>query len=194
MKRPGAPLFRLSPRREPLRAIARVLSCWLLISTVVSMPTRADATSEYTVKAAFLFKLTKYVQWPPSPPTFSIGVLGEDPFGNVLDQLVKGESINRRSVSIKRSTKVEDLKSCDVVFVSKSVKGQLRAIMHELGPNKILTVGDVDGFCREGGIINLIIDNGRLSFEINSTAAKKRGIVIDPQVLSLARIVDSDPG
>jgi hypothetical protein len=154
----------------------------------------ADAPREYAVKAAFLFKLTKYVQWPPSPPTFSIGVLGEDPFGNVLDELVKGESINKRHVTIKHSLKVDDLKSCDVVFISKSEKGQLRAILHELGQNKILTVGDTEGFCHEGGIINLIIDNGRLSFEINSTAAKKRGIVIDPQVLSLARIVNSDPG
>jgi hypothetical protein len=193
MKLPGVSTDRLATRRGFLRA-PRLLAAFIVSVALFAALTRADAPREYAVKAAFLFKLTKYVQWPASPPTFSIGVLGEDPFGSVLDELVKGESINKRPVTIKRSARVDDLKSCDVLFIGKSEKGQLRAIMRELGQNKILTVGDTEGFCREGGIINLIIDNGRLSFEINSTAAKKHGIVIDPQVLSLARIVDSDPG
>jgi hypothetical protein len=171
-----------------------LLTGLILILCALVTPGEGEATGEYPVKAALIFKLAKYVRWPASPPTFSIGILGDDPFGDVLDQLVKGESINKRTVTVKRSHNLADLKSCDVLYIARSEKEQLRAILRELGQAKVLTVGDTDGFCREGGMINLIVNNGRLSFEINSLAAKKRGIEIDPQVLSLAKIVDSDPG
>jgi hypothetical protein len=156
-------------------------------------PAAGEAAREYPLKAAFLFKLTRYVQWPPSPRPFTIGILGDDPFGEVLDQIVRGEVVQKRPVILKRSRDAADLTACDVVFVGRSEKDRLREILSDLNKSKILSVGETEGFCRSGGIVNLIVENGRLSFEINSLAAKRKGIVIDPQVLSLARIVDSEP-
>jgi hypothetical protein len=169
------------------------VAAWILNWFALVNPAYGEATREYPLKAAFLFKLTRYVQWPPSPKPFTIGILGDDPFGEVLDQIVRGEAVQKRPVILKRSHDTGDLTACDVVFVSRSEKDRLRDVLPELSKSKILTVGETEGFCRNGGIVNLIVENGRLSFEINSLAAKRRGIVIDPQVLSLARIVDSEP-
>jgi hypothetical protein len=183
------------------RRTAAPASCILLPAAVcvaillgVSSPVDAQASKEYLVKAAFLLKLTKYVEWPNSNEPFSIGILGDDPFGTVLDELVKGETVHKRPMVVKRSRRVEDLKSCEVLFICRSESNAIPQIMRDLTQSRTLIVGDVEGFCRNGGIVNLIIQNGRLSFEINPRAAKKHGIGVDSQVLSLAKIVDSDPG
>jgi hypothetical protein len=180
-------------RLNKCRAV-RHLALWIAVVLGLAHPAAGQVSKEYTLKAAFLFKLTRYVQWPESAAPFSIGIVGNDPFGNVLDQIVSGESVNKRAVVVKRSRNLADLKDCDVLFVSSSEKDQVPQLLRELDQSKTLIIGDTDGFCRKGGIVNLIIENGRLSFEINPRAAKKHGIVIDPQVLSLAKIVESEPG
>src|ERR1051325_1173453 len=94
----------------------------LLLSVMCSV--RGQTSKEYQIKAAFLFNFAQYVEWPPeafadASAPISIGVLGEDPFGPVLEQTVQGETINHRKLIIQRSQQVADLKACHLVFISK---------------------------------------------------------------------------
>lgn len=152
------------------------------------------ATKEYEVKAAFLFHFTQFVEWPDSTfadadAPFCIGVLGDDPFGTTLDQIVKDETVHKHKISIKRSHDAADLKGCQILFVSNSEKDHLQQILSSLNESSILTVGESDGFTRQDGIINFYLDEKKVRFEIKPDAAKRRGLKISSQLLGLGRIV-----
>ena len=156
---------------------------------------RGDADfKEYEVKAAFLFHFAEFVEWPDAvfpdaDAPITIGVLGDDPFGAVLDQIVEGKTVHQRKVVIKRSKQVEDLKGCQILFVSKSEAARDEQILASLGDASILTVSEVDGFTRHGGIASFYLDGSRVRFEINNDVAKRHGLKISSQLLSLAKVV-----
>jgi hypothetical protein len=151
-------------------------------------------TKEYQVKAAFLFNFAQFVDWPdtvftaPDAP-FYIGVLGDDPFGTALDEAVRDESIGGHKMIVQRARQVADLKSCQMIFVSKSEKSHLPEILTAVGSRTVLTVGEVPGFARSGGEINFFLEGTKVRFEINPGAAQNCGLRFNSQLLSLGRIV-----
>jgi hypothetical protein len=153
------------------------------------------APSEYQVKAAFIYKFASYVQWPAirgadSARPFVIGIIGKDPFGQSFDELVRGQSVQRRSVVVKRLQGVEDAVTCDILFISASEKANLRRIFAALHDAPVLTVGDMDQFAELGGMINLTTEENRIRFDINVKAIDRAGLKAASQLLRLARIVE----
>ena len=148
---------------------------------------------EHEVKAAFLYNFGKYVRWPQSArasdDVFVIGVLGTDPFGKALDDIVRGNRIDNKPVVIKRAGKLSELGSCEVVFVSASEEGNLEKVFAELGNTSVLTVGDMPQFVERGGMIGLTMSDRRVHFEVNVAAAERAGLAFGSQLLRLARNV-----
>ena len=142
------------------------------------------AVTEYDLKAAFLCNFAQFVKWPGGA-SGTIGILGDDPFGGKLEKALQGK------LSIKRSRRPEDLKSCQIVFVSKSERGNVSGIIANLGEAHVLTVGDSDGFARQGGVIGFTMDGDKVRFEINTAAARRAGLVISSHLLKLASRVFS---
>lgn len=147
---------------------------------------QSAAYSEYEVKAAFLFNFVQFVKWPASGGQITIGILGDDPFGGALEKTVKGESVDGRKLTIKRARKAEDLKGCQIVFVANSEAGNLNAILATLAGMNVLTVGELDGFVKQGGAIGFISSGGKVRFEINTGAAQRAGLSISSRLLKLA--------
>ena len=175
--------------RIPLAAATLVL--------IAMLPARGDElpSKEYQVKAAYLFNFTKFVDWPPksfanASAPIVIGILGDDPFGPLLDGLVKGETVHNRKLTVIRARQIDDLKSCQIVFVGKSEESHIPQILAALGDASILTVGETEGFAKRGGIVNFYLDENKVRFEINRDAARKHGLNISSRLLSLAKIVD----
>jgi hypothetical protein len=157
----------------------------------------AAASKEYQIKAAFLFNFAQFIEWPPNAFTNSeaplcIGVLGDDPFGKALDETIRGETIRNRRLIIRRSHRVEDLMDCQVVFISKSEKARMADVLSKLNTKETLTVSETDGFARRGGIINFYVEGSKLRFEINPTAAQRRGLKVSSQLLSLGKVVEPE--
>jgi len=153
----------------------------------------AQEFSEYEVKAAFLFNFMQFVEWPAGSTTnagapFMIGVLGEDPFGSILEETIKGETINGRALVIKRGRQVADIKDCHLVFICRSEKAQIKDILYALRDCSALTVSDIEQFCGRGGMIGLTKDVRKIRIEINQDAAKKRGLIISSKLLRLGRL------
>jgi hypothetical protein len=153
----------------------------------------ADETLEYQVKAAFLLNFIKFTEWQPAAFTasdspISICILGADPFGDSLDQVIAGESANGRKVALERLKRAPLAKACQVLFISKSEKG-LDKILPALGPG-VLTVGDEETFIRAGGMISFIIEDRRVRFDINQTAAENAALKLSSKLLSVARSVE----
>lgn len=150
-------------------------------------------TTEYQVKAAFLYNFAKFVEWPRRADrslerTLVVGVLGRDPFGDALDAL-KGMEVRGRRVEVKRISRLEDARGCQILFISASERGRMAHILRYLHDLPVLTVADTDGFCRAGGMINLVHVGDKIGFEINAAAAKRAGIIISSRLLRLARTV-----
>ncbi|MDD5262644.1 MAG: YfiR family protein [Methylacidiphilales bacterium] len=157
---------------------------------------RAEAQSkEYQLKAAFLYNFAQFVKWPTSSfatsdTPFYIGVLGDDPFEGALEKIIQGESIDNHRLAIIRSQRVEDLKDCQLLFISKSEDGHVGQILSSLDARPILMVSEIGGFAQSGGAINLYLQEGKVRFSINPEAAQRRGLRISSQLLSLGKVVE----
>ncbi len=159
-----------------------------------SIPARAQAPTEYDVKAAFLFNFAKFVEWPSTPSAsgndpFTICTLGEDRFRGALDKIVEGKEWNGRPLSVRRLKNAQDARDCRILFISSSETARLPRIFESLQGASVLTVGETEGFTRKGGIINFTLEEDRVRFEINVNAARAAGLKISSRLLSLAKII-----
>ncbi|HEY1717873.1 MAG TPA: YfiR family protein [Verrucomicrobiae bacterium] len=159
---------------------------------------QSGVSTEYQIKAAFLFHFAQFVEWPSADSTnadgtFVIGVLGENPFGGALDEIVRGESISNRKITVQYSRSAEDLKNCRIVFVSKSEKARLPRILGELSGKNLLTVGECDGFDQCGGVVDFYLEDDKVHFEINPAAAAREHLKISSQLFRLGKIVKTAP-
>jgi len=186
------------------RAASRRFSSWrsqwlpiVCVALAVASPPAGSAQtlSEYGLKAVFLFNFTKFVEWPneafaaPNAP-LCIGVLGDDPFGELLDEAVRGEISRGHPLTVRRARDVMPLRECHVVFISRSEESRVAEILEELDGVPTLTVGDSQGFARLGGVIGFYLEGNKLRFEISHSAARRKELKISSQLLSLGKIVE----
>ena len=162
---------------------------------VVGDDTSPGGPSEYQIKAAYLYYLSTFVDWPPA--TFShkddalvIGVLGEDPFGDILDDTIRGKAVNSKRLVVKRMDSIKEARGCHILFVSSSEQDNLSYILKALDGVAVLTVGDVDEFASRGGQIGFRTEGKKVRFDINVAAAERAGLKISAQLMKLGRIVE----
>jgi hypothetical protein len=167
-----------------------MLSIFLLGSRAAEKP---GADLEYKIKAVMLLKLINYVDWPTntfenSTTPFRIAILGADPFGTVLDEVLKGEHPKGRSIEIVRAKNSADCSNCQMVFIPSTEKDRAR----EPFKQGILTVSDIDRFARNGGMIGMVRDDKNVRFEVNIDACARAGLKINSRLSSFARVVTPD--
>jgi len=156
-----------------------------------------QAMDEYQVKAAFLFNFAKFIEWPSgafqtAKDPVTVCVLGHNPFGNGLEEVIRGKSIDGRSLVYRQVYDVESANSCQILFVASSECKRFRAVRGTLKPLGILSVGEAEEFVADGGVINFKLEDGRVRFEINVEAAEHQQLHISSKLLSLAQIVKTE--
>ena len=164
-----------------------------LLSTA-SLPVQAKPATEYEIKAAFLYNFARYVEWPPDrlPPmgeAFVFTVLGEDPFGDLLDAIIRDRTLHDRPLTVRRVTRVEDVGESQILFISRSEADALPQILERLATAPILTVGESPQFAERGGMIRFRREGERIGFDINVVSTERAGLRVSSQLLKLARIV-----
>jgi len=164
----------------------------LLIAT--GLGTAAAPVSEYQLKAVFLFNFAQFVEWPATVfpqanAPFVIGVLGKDPFGANLDDIVRGETVNKRPLIVKRFRDVADVRDCQILFIPATELGHLDAILTALRGRSILTVTDVNETAQRGVVIGLITQDSKIRLRIDVEAAKAANLTISSKLLRPAEIV-----
>jgi YfiR/HmsC-like len=150
-----------------------------------------NSVQEYQIKAAFLYNAAKFIEWPPESGTsgsFVIGVLGEDPFGSLLDDL-SSKTIKGKKIIIKRFSSLDKVRECHMLFIPATERRRLSVVLSTSRDHAVLTVSDLDGFAKSGGMIELAMDKGRLGFDVNNHQIRKQGLKISAQMLKLARTV-----
>lgn len=152
--------------------------------------------SEYTIKAVFLEHFTRFIEWPGSfgiadtSQPFYIAVIGENPFGSILDQVYSEQKIKNRRVEILYFATPDEITDCHILFISSSNKEILSEILSYTRDKPILTVGDTERFAEKGVLVNFYLSGNRIKFEINEKAVHESGLVMSYRLLSLARIVE----
>jgi len=153
--------------------------------------------TEYQVKAVYLYNFGRFVTWPvratAGDEPFGVCVLGQDPFGPILDAAVAGETIDRAHVVVRRLAKPQEAASCRVLFISSSQNDDLKEILIALDKQSVLTVSDMPQFVRRGGMIQFLLDGNRVRFEVNLAAAGRAGLNLSSEVLRLATNVRRTP-
>ena len=182
-----------SKRIGPRFACAVVLLTWGWVFPLRGIHAQ-EAPTEYQVKAAYLFNFLKFVEWPGDPLAntnghWVIGIVGDDPFGDDLAQIVSGKTVQGHELLVRRFQSGEDLRACHVLFISASEKKRLPSMLAALSGSSVLTVGDMDHFIESGGMIQFVIENKRVRFAIDVGASSRARLKVSSKLLSLARTV-----
>ena len=147
--------------------------------------------TEYQLKAAFLLNFAKFVEWPPeafakADSPIVLGILGENPFGNILEQTIQGKKVNSHELKVTKLPSSAGATNCHILFIGASDNARLPEILKGLGKANVLTVGETDGFTDSGGMINFVPKGNKIRFQINEGAARSAGLKISSKLLSLA--------
>jgi hypothetical protein len=177
---------------RPKRLFALPLA--VVLTAESPLGAQPKAVGEYEIKAAFLYNFARYVEWPPGtlPATgdaFVLTVLGEDPFGEALDTIVRDRTIRDRRLTVRRVARVEDVGESQILFISRSEADDLPRILRRLEAAPILTVGETPQFAERGGMIRFRREGERIGFDINVASTERAGLRVSSQLLKLARIV-----
>jgi hypothetical protein len=164
---------------------------WPLCSPRAETP--PVGVKEPEVKAVFLFNFAQFVAWPvgafaDARSAIVIGILGDDPFGRILDDVVRGEIVTGRALVVERFRRVEDIRACHILFVGQFDAEQYAHIFAALQGRPILTVGETEGFAVRGGAIRFVTAQNRIRLRINLEAARAANLTISSNLLRSAEI------
>ncbi len=150
---------------------------------------------EYVLKAGYIYNFTKFIKWPEEANRkinnrgLNFCLVGEDPFGNILDRLAKKLKKRNRALVVTPQVSIEDMPQCHILFVSQSEKYKVNQILLRVREYPVLVIGDTPGFAKQGVSINFFLQKNKIRFEINQEALKRSGLVVSSELLNLAKIV-----
>jgi hypothetical protein len=150
--------------------------------------------SAYQVEAVYLFNFSRFVEWPAQVTAvknepFGICVLGTDPFGPALDATLSGEKNHGATLVARRISKAQESSGCRILFVSSSEESRLKEIFSALDGTNVLTVSDIRDFSQRGGMIQFVLAEGKVRFEVNVKNASNAGLTLSSDLLEVALAV-----
>jgi hypothetical protein len=174
--------------------IVPLLFCLLQIMFPTTAGGQEDSVDEYKLKAAMLYHLTQFVEWPESAyadrhAPILLCILGQDPFANSLSSTIPREVENDRPVLIRHLQSDTQFPGCHILYVSSSERKAAAHIFSTVNTAGVLTVGEMAQFAAHGGMIQFSIEDQHVRFNINLDAASRAGLKISSKLLSLAQIV-----
>jgi hypothetical protein len=172
----------------------RILAVFVMvvhwITWTTAMPAHAqEQYSEDEVKAAFLYRFAAYVQWPEDAatgPAFTIGVLGADGIADKLQLLLPDRSIQGRPARLKRINDIGDARGVQILYVGRDYRRSVEGWSAKLAALPILVVTDSERGLGAGGVVNFLMIDRRVRFEVSLAAAEEAGLKISAELLSVA--------
>jgi hypothetical protein len=168
--------------------LALLLAC--AACEVAAQPAPAPVSLEYAVKATYLYKLAPFVNWPPTAFTapdapFRICVAGDDPFDDYLTNAVVGRRLGTHPFEVHRLAVLTPEAGCQIAFIGRMHSQSINQALDAVNGTPVLTVVD-SGAAQQGGIVQFVIDRGRVRFVIDTQAAARNHITISSKLLNLA--------
>lgn len=203
MEQAGGDSVRLDKQMRPTfdvpgrcRLLGIGLAALCLVSTIA--PAQGFTPSEYQVKAAYLYDFSRFVEWPAhsgseKDPTFAICVIGKDPFGAILDATLAGEKREGQNLEARRISKAQEALACRILFIGTSEADHLKEILAQMKKATVLTVSDIPRFSESGGMIEFVLKDHKVRFDVNLTNATDAGLAVSSDLLKVALTVRRNP-
>jgi hypothetical protein len=155
------------------------------------------SAGEYQVKSVYVFNLTRFVEWPestfePARCPFIVGVIGENPFGQSLEETLRRENVRGHPLVIQLLKSGDLPGNCQILFICRSEAKNLESLLKQVEGRAILTVSDLDGCAARGVMVNLPVVQGSVKIEINRAQAELSQLKMSSKLLSLAKIVETE--
>jgi len=173
-----------------IRIASGVVVLALVVASLTAAPTAAP-NNEYAIKSVFLYNFCHFIEWPdsafssPNEP-LTIGVVGEDPFGSLLQEAVQGETYHNRPIVIEHYRGPKDIKRCHILFVARSEMGRSDSILAAVAGRSVATVGETEDFLDRGGMIALPAERNRVHLRVNPTAMRQASLTVSSKLLRVA--------
>lgn len=182
--------------RHLAAAGARLALVLGLLLATAPVPARAqfrESQREYALKAVYLYNFCQFIEWPPAAFTarnapLTIGVLGDDPFGGLLEETVQGEVLRGRPVRVERYQRAEEARNCQLLFITRSQADRTASIVAALRGRSIVIVGETAETLDLGGMIALIAEGNRVRLRINPAPLRLAGLSVSSKLMRAADI------
>lgn len=165
---------------------AMLICCGMLPSAIPP----GTGVSEYEAKAAFLYNLVKFVEWPAeaiSGTSFNLCVAEPDPFGDLLPVFMRQKQVSGRAVQVMRVRTTGESQSCHVLFVSRREPRRVAGVLREVHRQPVLTLGETADFSETGGMMTLLLVSGKIQLHINTEAVRASNLRVSAQLLRFAQ-------
>jgi len=177
--------------------LAASLALGLGSRSVFSAGSQVTTGQEYEIKAAALYNIVPFVDWPsaafPAVETpFVIGVLGQDSFAQLMEQLVANETVHGRKLIVRRYATASAVKDCQLLFIARSEQRHWPKLQKVLAHQPVLTVSDADNFAARGGSIQFSVAHNKLLLIVNLGATRQAGLTVSSKLLRLAEVVGEE--
>lgn len=193
-----------SPNEKIVFRYARTCALVLLLIVMPAMVfvpgglcAQQAVPTEYQIKAAYLYNFGKFIRWPAkaeaASKSFSVCVLGQDPFGPSLKAILAGQNIDGEEMVAATISKAEEAGSCRILFISSSEERRLKDIISVLDDSSVLTVSDLPSFSKKGGMVGFVSNDNKIRFEVNLNKAQRAGLTMSSELLKLAVAVRTSP-
>ncbi len=169
----------------------------IIVSAALIVGAQPRFASEYEIKAAILFNLSQFVEWPTNAFSSAesplvIGVLGQSPFGKSLERAVEGEVVQKRKVVVRYGETLDGLGACHILFISRSEGRRGPEILRAIKGKSTLTVSDIERFAQSGGMINLVTAGDRVRMLVNVAQVEAAGLHASSKLLRIAELVKTE--
>ena len=175
----------------------RIAALCILASAIAASgaapESQSQSKSEYALKAVFLYNFCRFIEWPksefasPADPII-IAVVGEDPFGHLLEEAVHDETVRGRSIQIQRYRNGDSIGHCHLLFISRSESRRVDGILAAVGGKSVVTVGETDAFIDRGGMIALTAERNRVRIHINPALLRAANLDVSSKLLRVAEV------
>jgi hypothetical protein len=188
------------PLRRPARRLHHLVGVACLAAQVWGSPVLGDdpGVLERQVKAAYLYKFTGYIQWPasvraqPDMP-FVIGVHGDDATADELGKLVRGRTVEGRPIEVRVVDELNMPEGIQMLYIARGYTDLAERLARRDPRPPVLVVTDAPGALKRGGMINFVLSEGRVRFEISLGAAERAGLSLSSRLLAVAHTVTRSP-
>jgi hypothetical protein len=181
-------------QKPPIRSRLTSLGIGILLWWLGQPLSYGQAVSEYQVKAAYLYNFAKFVEWPPETFTSTTApirmcILNDRSFESQLNQVVKDKNVAGRPVAVIPVQNGEQSRDCQVLFLGSLQNLQALRVIEILHGTSVLTVEESNGFVKDGGMINFVLQGNQVHFQVNHKAATQAGLRLSSRLLSVAKLV-----
>ncbi|OAI20290.1 hypothetical protein A1507_05115 [Methylomonas koyamae] len=178
---------------RPLRRICVAFGWTVLCWCSLPKAQAEDNELEYKVKAAYLYNFTKFITWPAkTSPTFNICIIGNDPFGHLLDPL-ETKTVQDKPIKLIRYDSAKQARDCDIAYFDNPDQRPEQAMAGVLTVGSLkaaLTVSSQPFFAESGGMIGFVLNDAKVKLHINLKALKKNGLSVSAKLIEVATLVE----